>query len=320
MKKILGAVSLQCLAAVVLTQAPLTAQKAEAVGGGRPAVSCATPDQWTGAARTSTVLPLAGPDDGSFDQPSIAVVEGASVWEASYRGRGLGRSRGGYRARLARQGGIWVADVDHVGISETAALGAFRRLGVWARRDGGGRIVFRAKDGDTTATKALEIVRGSRAMPTRTASPQVLRTVGIDTAMMRLEGRYSDNAVQFVESLASGMDVYPFGTSFVVKVPARLVGSMWDSIDNEGGRVFLVGSSASAVQGRQVSDATQYCGATALLRRFPTPTVTAAMADGAILEVEAQRMAVTAGDVVLTVRTPVTGRGIEVGVSRFSRR
>lgn len=317
MNKILGTLSLQCLAAAMVTQAtPVTAQYGAPA---RTAVSCATPDQWSGAARTSVVTPL-GRDDGSFSQP--AVVEGSVTtgWNAVFRGRALGRTRGALRQRLARQGGLWSADVDQVGITPAAALAAFRSMGVRARLESGGRIAFRSKDGDRTASRALQIALGRRVVSDVPSSTQVVRTVSVDNAVMRLEGRYSASAVQFVESLPAGMDVYPFGTSFAVHVPARLVASMWDAIDGEGTRVFLVGSSSTAVQGRPVSDAIQYCGASALLRRFPTPNVTATMSAGAIVEIEAQRMSVAAGDVVLTVQNPPYGRGVEIGVSRFSRR
>lgn len=315
MKKILGALSLQCLAATLVTQAtPVTAEMPLTA---RTTVACATPDQWTGAARTSTVMPLTR-DDGSFTQPVVAEGSSEGVWNATFRGRALGRSRGAVRARIARQGGLWVADADDVGISPSTALASFRRLGVWARHEGGGRIVFRSKDGSRTAARALEIAQGRSSGSSSATS--VARGVGIDNAVMRLEGRYSGNAVQFIESLSAGMDVYPFGTSFVVRVPAMLVQAMWDSIDGEGGRVFLVGSSAAAGQGRQISDAVQFCGASSLLRRFPTPTVAATTGNGAIVEIEAQRIAVSTGDVLLTVQNPPFGRGIEIDVSRFGRR
>ena len=316
MKKILGALSLQCLAATLVTQAtPVVAEMPQTA---RTTVSCATPDQWSGAARTSTVMPI-GRDDGSFSQPSVTDASGSGVWNATYRGRALGRSRGAVRARIARQGGLWVADVDEVGISASTALSSFRRIGVWARHEGGGRIIFRSKDGSRTASHALDIARGRSTAALPSVTPR-LATVAIDNAVMRLEGRYSRDAVQFVESLPAGMDVYPFGTSFVVRVPSRLVPAMWDSIDGEGGRVFLVGASAAASRGRQISDAVQFCGASALLRRFPTPSVSATMATGAIIEIESQRIAVSSGDILLTVQNPPYGRGIEVDVSRFGRR
>lgn len=302
------AVSARILAAAVAIGAAGTA-------AAEPTVSCATPDQWTGAARLSTVAVSADRVRGIA--PVAEVVSPATSWDAVYKGQWLGRARGSLRAYLIRTGGIWHAAPSSVGLTPSQGLAALRSIGVRARYERG-VIVFRSRDGDATATQALSACRGVRgSVPVR---QDVARSVGVDVAVMRLEGRYSKDAPSFVDALSGGMEVYPFGTGYVVRVPSSLVPVMWDAIDTEGGRTFLVGASSSAREGDQIGGAIRYCGAAALLGRFPTPTVRATMASGAIVEIEAQRVAINAGEVLMTVQSPVQGRGIEVAVSRLNRR
>lgn len=306
--------SFRAVSARILTAA-VTLGAAGAASAAEPTVSCATPDQWTGAARLSTVPVVGG---YSLATPSASASDAtAGSWDAVYKGQWLGRARGSLRAYLIRTGGIWHADPSTVGLSANQGLAAFRAIGVRARYERG-VIVFRSRDGDATATRALAAYRGVRSSA---PSRQPASTgVGVDVAVMRLEGRYSKDAPSFVDALAGGMEVYPFGTSYVVRVPSSLVPVMWDAIDTEGGRTFLVGASSLAREGDQIGGAIRYCGATALLSRFPTPTVRATMAGGAIVEIEAQRVAVNAGEVLMTVQSPVQGRGIEVAISRLNRR
>lgn len=304
--------SIRAVSARILTAA-VALGAAGAAAAAEPTVSCATPDQWTGAARLSTV-PIVG---GYAVQAREGVVTTSQSWDAVYKGQWLGRARGSLRAYLIRTGGIWHADPASVGLSANQGLAAFRAIGVRARYERG-VIVFRSRDGDATATRALSAYRGVRSSaPARLVAPT---GVGVDVAVMRLEGRYSKDAPSFVDALAGGMEVYPFGTSYVVRVPSSLVPVMWDAIDTEGGRTFLVGASSPAREGDQIAGAIRFCGATALLNRFPTPTVRATMSTGAIVEIEAQRVAVNAGEVLMTVQSPVQGRGIEVAISRLNRR
>jgi hypothetical protein len=324
---ILGALTLQCAAAAMMVQsAPLGAAadmpRVQFAPTPQDRITCATPDQWTGAARTSLVVPVAGGDDGSYAPPAVAAtVATDTAWNAEFRGKALGKTVGAQRARIARQGGLWAVNVRDVGISEASALSGFKRLGVWARATGGGRLVFRTWDGDKIATKVLSMVKGSSS-PSPAAAYQAPAPQGtvIDTAFMRIEGRYSHDAVSFAQSLPYGIEFYPFGTSFVARVPASLVPMMWDALDSEGNRVFLVGSSARAVAGRQVGHAAQFCGGTALLRRFPTPMMVSAQAYGGIVDIEGQRVGVSTGDVLMTIQAPPGGRGFEVGIARFTRK
>jgi hypothetical protein len=292
-----------------------TSARILAAAAAEPTVSCATPDQWTGAARLSTV-PIVGGDRYASYPRSDANTQ-ATAWNAVSKGQWLGRARGSLRAYLIRTGGIWHADPATVGLSPAQGLAAFRNIGVRARYERG-VIVFRSRDGDATATRALSAYRGVRSGTV--VRQEVTGGVGIDVAVMRLEGRYSKDAPSFVDALAGGMEVYPFGTSYVVRVPSSLVPVMWDAIDTEGGRTFLVGASSPAREGDQIAGAIRFCGANALLSRFPTPTVRAALAGSAIVEIEAQRVAVSSGEVLMTVQSPVQGRGIEVAISRLKRR
>lgn len=328
MRMILGALTLQCAAAAMMVQsAPVVASTEQARASFTPAqpdrISCATPDQWTGAARTSLVVPSSNGDLGGLEPPAVAQVPRTTLtWNAEYRGKALGRTVGAQRARIARQGGLWAVNVRDVGLSEAIALAGFKRLGTWARATGGGRIIFRTIDGDKTASKVLAMYKAAGNSSASSSSFQAPVVAGavIDTAFMRIEGRYSHDAVGFAQSLPYGIEFYPFGTAFVARVPASLVPMMWDALDAEGGRVFLVGSSARAAAGKQVGQAAQFCGGTALLRRFPTPTLVSTQAYGGIVDIEGQRVAVSTGDVLMTIQAPPGGRGFEVGIARFMRK
>lgn len=276
-------------------------------------VSCATPDAWSGAPRVSQVAlrTAAAPAD---------VRVSARTWSPVYRGDGVGRLHGATKARVLRYGVLWTVDPSDLGVSSREAVSALIRAGAAiARADGEGKVYFRARrsDYERVAARAASML-GSTGTVVRTAA--IHSGLGADVAMMRVEGRASADPVQFIDSLPGGMEILPFGTSFVVRVPASQVESMWNALDEEGRRILLVGASSGMVPGAQAAQAIGSCGGAALMGRFPTPSVVRVSDAAAVFEVESQRVEARRGDVLLVVQAPPYGRGIEVALIRVVAR
>ena len=321
---------------VPLYFASANAVSAAHVAPASKAISCATPDMWTGEARTSMVVSKGRGDDGSYTPPPVQIsyadANEAQIWSPVFKSDGASRLRGAARARVLSYGVLWLVDPAAIGATEAQAISALLRSGaVIARREGDGRVYFRAREADYQgiAARAATLLGVSGKSEPRKARSSMARAVpvamnmgalGVDVAMMRMEGRYSSNPIEFIENMPGGMSVMPFGTSYVVHVPSSLVNSMWDALDSEGRRVLLVGASSPLLQGSQASQAIQYCGGSALMRRFPTPSVVGQNGAQAVLEIESQRMSVTSGDIVLVVQAPPYGRGIEIALMRFGKR
>ena len=329
----------QCLTAALFASLHLVSADAASAAPVAPtskAISCATPDMWTGEARTSMVVSDGRGDDGSYAPPPVQIsyagANDAQGWSPVFKSDGASRLRGAARARVLSYGVLWLVEPAALGVTEAQAISALLRSGaVIARREGDGRVYFRAREADYQgiASRAATLlgvsgkgeVRKARSSTAKSVPAAMsLNTLGVDVAMMRMEGRYSSNPIEFIESMPGGMSVMPFGTSYVVHVPSSLVNSMWDALDGEGRRVLLVGASSPLLQGMQAAQAIQYCGGSALMRRFPTPSVARQDGGHAVLEVESQRMSVTSGDIVLVVQAPPYGRGIEIALMRFGKR
>jgi hypothetical protein len=344
----------QCLTAVGML--PLVALPSKALAASSAEVSCATPDMWTGAARISKVTPrqndgaprVSAPEYAALmDDATVvggvrtatasvgstdAVAEDAS-WRSTYRGQGLGRTKGWARARILRRGVLWSVDPRDLGVTQRQAGAALLREGastVFYRRDG--LVVFRApaSSRDSIAGRAAARLGASASAPAATASAgrtshraaavQRAASVSIDVAMMRVEGSYSNGPTGFIDALPGGMFVYPFGTSFVVYVPRERVDDMWNAIDGEGHRVLMVGASSSPASGSQAASAVQFCGGAALMKRFPTPRVVRSDRTGVVMELESQALGAQVGDVVMVVQAPPYGRGMELALMRVVAR
>lgn len=291
-------------------------------------VVCATPDVWTGAARLSEVMPV----DGSI----VSARGGGTTWRTgaevgmagtevsvrtSYRNDGLYGLRGARRAAAARRGVLWDVDMATFPAGQREAVEILLKAGASGASRNAKGVYFRARreDRDAVVAKA-EAILGERGRGARASARAPATVPSFDVAMLRMQGRWSNDPVQFVEALPSGVSVYPFGTSFVAHVPARGVDGMWDQIDMEGERVLLVGASSRPVFGAQASQALRFCGGTGLMGRFPTPTVVGGDASSLVIEAESQRIRIPVGDVVMVVQAPPYGRGIEAALMRVVRR
>jgi hypothetical protein len=350
MKPQLRALPWQCMATALTIQFACVPSEAAPAG----VVSCATPDMWTGTPRLSTVstIPSApSPYRSGATRPRIPVTASAlsddsvyygglrdrhahetragSAMVAAYRGQGVGRLRGLARNRVLAKGVIWSIESSSTGMPAPQVVKALLKAGasyVWSQR--GGRVRFRAREEelDGVLSRAASSVGGVSAPSSATSVANVQSSVrqsgvlGVDVAMLRIDSRLEDGAVRFIETLPNGMSVMPFGTAFAVHVPASLVPSMWNSLDEEGGRTLLVGASSEVSQGGQVAQAIGQCGGTALMSRFPTPGVSRADMSSALLEVEGQRLLASVGDIVLVVQNPPFGKGVEIALMRFVRR
>jgi len=341
------ALSWQALSVALAAQMTL-ASTAEAAGPGyghQGMVTCATPDMWTGKEHISAVAPLLSQPSEMAAPPSTIEISSEvgsgletgrerKTWAPEYKGTGADRLQGADRARVMSYGVLWLVDPRELGVSEAAAISALLRSGAKiARSEGDGRVYFRAleKNKDGVAQRAAKLLGGTLASSPRVSmavtkkpagafqNPTSLAsfTLGVDVAMLRLEGRVSDDPISFIETLPGGMSVMPFGTSFVVHVPAVRARDLWDSLDSEGRRILLVGASSEVKEGSQVSQAIKYCGGSALMRRFPTPKVLRSTMDNALLEVEGQNLLANEGDLVMVLQAPAWGRGIEVAMMRF---
>ena len=342
----------QCLTAVGML--PLVALPSKALAASPAEVSCATPDMWTGAARISKVAPrrqaeahrvstdysalmddatvVGGSQASASGSPEAGTVADDIAWRSTYRGQGLGRTKGWARARILRRGVLWSVDPRDLGATQRQAGTALLREGastIFYRRDG--LVVFRAPAAsrDAIAARAAARIGGSpsassassaKAAPSREMVAQRASSVSIDVAMMRVEGSYSNGPTGFIDALPGGMFVYPFGTSFVVYVPRERVDDMWNAIDGEGHRVLMVGASSSPTAGTQAASAVQFCGGTALMKRFPTPRVVRSDRTGVVMELESQALGAQVGDVVMVVQAPPYGRGMELALMRVVSR
>lgn len=359
MKPQLRALPWQCMATALTIQlacVPAKAAPANVVSCATPdmwtgaprlstvAVPAATPPVYRSgvAAPRMSVSASALTDDSVYygglreHAPRDAVAsaeESVHAWTAAYRGQGVGRLRGLARTRVLAKGVIWSVESSSTGRPAPQVVNALLKAGasyVWSQR--GGRVRFRAREEDLESilSKAASIAGGSPvAASSSAASPRGVdgaasgvrsNVLGVDVAMLRIDSRLEDGAVRFIETLPNGMSVMPFGTAFAVHVPASLVPSMWNSLDEEGGRTLLVGASSDISPGGQVAQAIGQCGGSALLSRFPTPGVSRADMASALLEVEGQRLLASAGDIVLVVQNPPFGKGIEIALMRFVRR
>lgn len=338
----------QCLTAVGLL--PLVAIPSQASAAAPSEVSCATPDMWTGAARITRVkpgvaqsvpspaIPRINPDYAGLMDDAVVVSSPrgprptqvsaeedsqSTAWRTTFRGQGVGRSKGWARARILRRGGLWSVDPRDLGVTQRQAGTALLRAGastVFYRKDG--LVVFRATASaqDEIASRAAARLSGQSATAASASSVRQSSAVSIDVAMMRVEGSYSNGPVGFIDALPGGMFVYPFGTSFVVYVPRDRVEDMWSAIEGEGHRVLMVGASSSPVSGTQAASSVQFCGGTALMKRFPTPRIVRSDRTGVVMELESQALGAQVGDVVMVVQAPPYGRGMELALMRVVAR
>lgn len=326
--------------ALALTMAsPLVMGAAAQPGMPEGVVTCATPDVWTGSARLTEVMPVDGGAIRIARRTETVWRTGASVGmdedatstpvpsiRTSYRGEGVWGLRGRTRAAALRRGPLWNVDARTYPVGQREMVEILLRSGATlASRDGRG-VYFRARafERDRIVQKAERIIAeraaGLKATGRYDANPSSSPVPSFDVAMLRMQGRWSSDPIQFVEALPAGVSIYPYGTSFVAHVPADLVDGMWDQIDMEGERVLLVGASSRPVLNADAAQAVRFCGGTALMGRFPTPTVIGRDASGLVLEAETQRIRVPVGDVVMVVQAPPFGRGIEVAMMRVVRR
>lgn len=326
----------------------LAAVALPAVAAASPVISCASPEDWDDGARVVDVMSIGRGDDGSVIPPPVVEVskrmetkEAAGIWSPVYKSTGVEGLPESEQKSILKYGVLWLVDPADLGVSQKRAIDALNKSGAAAARaDSNGRVYFRAleKDRDRVAEKAARMLvpdiqltdmkddpkSPGAAKNSRKASEDLnsfsdSALVNVDTAFMRLEGRYSHSAVQFIESLPAGLSVMPFGTAFAIYIPSSQASIMWDALDNEGKRVLLVGASTDAKSGESLAQAVQYCGGTALLRRFPTPKVVSAANKSVIVEIEGQSVLALDGDVVLIMQDPPFGQGIEVGLMRISK-
>jgi hypothetical protein len=301
-------------------------------------VTCATPDVWTGSARLSEVMPVDGGSIRVAKRTDTVWRTGASVGteEASestavptirttWRSDGVRGLRGRARLLAQRRGQLWNVDARTYPVGHREMVEILLKAGAsGVSRDRRG-VYFRARaaDRERIVDRAERIIadRASGSNPSRyDANPTSAPTPSFDVAMLRMQGRWSADPIQFVEALPAGVSIYPYGTSFVAHVPASMVDGMWDQIDMEGERVLLVGASSRPVMNADAAQAVRFCGGAALMGRFPTPTVVGRDSGALILDAEAQRFRVPVGDVVMVVQAPTFGRGIEVALMRVVRR
>jgi hypothetical protein len=300
-------------------------------------VSCATPDSWSGAARLSVVMPLGSVLRASYEPPSIEVVQRTErvvvrtvSLSSSYRGAGVDGLQGAAKSWATRRGGLWTVSGSPRGLSQRALMGVLTRAGASGVGRSGQSVYFRAKPMEravvldrASAMLSKTSVRRSSASR-RTVARKVdsvpVTQASFDVAMLSMQGRMAGDPLQFVDSLPSGVEVYPFGTSYVVRVPSDLIDGMWSQIDEQGERVLMVGASSSPVIGADAAQAIRFCGGSALMSRFPTPTVVGAGTSSLVVQAEGQRMALGHGDVLLVVQSPPSGRGVELALMRVVRR
>lgn len=293
MKMFLGAVIPSALFMLCPTQAAAQAVPVK--------VSCAIPDLHGGVSR----IPVVGVarDDGSLDPPAVSYDYGAGTsgsWKAM-------------RTFYERKGskGFWTVNPASLGISQERALDAFANVGVKASIFQDGLIRFDGKDGQSLADKAFATLVGSGW----TAGGLVS-----DVAILRLEGRFSNDATQFAQAAPAGSTVSRFGTGYAIHFPAALAEEMWNMVDEEGRRNFVVGASSPLTVGEPISSAIQFCGGTAELRAFPTPYVRSQMGTGIVLDsADGGFVSMFPGDMIVTVQTPKFETGLLVAVSKVRR-
>jgi len=336
----IGSRKARALSAVLALSAASPALMGAAPWTGMPegVVTCATPDLWTGSARLTDVMPIdggsirvarrtetvwrTGGSVGTDDQAQAVPVPSIRT---TWRSDGTWGLRGRARAWAQRRGPLWNVDARTYPVGQREMVEILLKAGAnAASRDRRG-VYFRARADDRAGIvdRAERIIaqRASGSPSSRfDANPASTPTPSFDVAMLRMQGRWSADPIQFIEALPAGVSIYPYGTSFVAHVPASMVDGMWDQIDMEGERVLLVGASSRPVLNADAAQAVRFCGGTALMGRFPTPTVIGRDASALILEAETQRIRVPVGDVVMVVQTPPTGRGIEVALMRVVRR
>jgi hypothetical protein len=327
-------------AVLALTMAsPVVMGAASQPGMPEGVVTCATPDVWTGSARLSEVMPIDGGSirvsrrtdtvwrtGGSVGMDDSPVSVSVPSIRTSFRNDGAWGLRGRARTWAQRRGPLWNVDARTYPVGQREMVQILLKAGASAASRDGRGVYFRARAADRDAIvgraeliiaqRAAGIASTSRYEANPTSSP----IPSFDVAMLRMQGRWSSDPIQFVEALPAGVSIYTYGTSFVAHVPARMVDGMWDQIDMEGERVLLVGASSRPVLNADAAQAVRFCGGSALMGRFPTPTVISRDSSGLLLEAEGQRIRVPVGDVVMVVQTPPTGRGIEVALMRVVRR
>lgn len=304
-------------------------------------VTCATPDVWTGSARLTDVMPVDGGSIRVARRTDTVWRTGASVGmddaqasdsvpvpsiRTSFRSDGTWGLRGRARAWAQRRGQLWNVDAGTYPVGQREMVQILLKAGAAGANRDGRTVYFRARaaDRDAIVDRAERIIAERAGGVSRTsrydANPSSVPTPSFDVAMLRMQGRWSADPIQFVEALPAGVTIYTYGTSFVAHVPAQMVDGMWDQIDMEGERVLLVGASSRPVLNADAAQAVRFCGGSGLLGRFPTPTVVARDASALLLEAESQRIRVPVGDVIMVVQAPPFGRGIEVALMRVVRR
>ncbi len=306
------------------------------VGGvqGHAQVECIVNDFWADRVKTYNVPYQASTQtrSGSFGR-MVQPIPQQSVLRVVYKSTGADRLRGAAKRRVLRYGVLWLVDPAALGVNEQQAISALLRAGaIISRPNGDGRVYFRARkrDAEKLAARAAALL-GQRGMSTRlettyspraASAPQPLYRnarglINADVAMMRVEGRLSRSPLQFIEYIPAGMTVMPYGTSFLVHVRPNEYNSLRSYIEQEGNSVLLVGARSEVVTGDEATGSVRSCGGRAVARRFPTPVVSFASTDFAMIDVEGQRLRVSEGDTVLVVQQPRWGRGLEIAVMRF---
>lgn len=263
-------------------------------------VSCAIPD-FKGGVSTVPVVGLAR-DNGNLDPPSVAYA-GATT-DGSWKARKTFQERKGSDI-------FWTVDPASLGISSERAIAAFAEAGIKARPFFDGLVRFDGKNGQELADKAFAVLVGAGWSPYGMIS---------DVALLRLEGRFSDDATQFAQAAPAGATVTRFGTGYAIHFPAALSEEMWKMVDEEGRRNFVVGASSALTIGEPVSSAIQFCGATAELRSFPTPYVRSQAGTGIVLDsADGGLISMFPGDTIVTVQTPKFESGLLVAISKVRR-
>ena len=264
-------------------------------------VSCAIPD-FQGGVSTVPVIGLER-DDGSFDPPMV-VQAGAAPADGGWKAMKTFQERKGSAA-------FWTVDPASLGISGSRALEAFSAAGIRAFPFEDGLIRFDGRNGQELADKAFAALVGSGWIAGGMMS---------DVAILRLEGRFSDDATEFAQAAPHGSTVSRFGTGYAIHFPASLEEDMWKMVDEEGRRAFVVGASSALTVGSSISSAIQFCGATAELRSFPTPYVRSQVGTGAILDsADGGLVSMFPGDTIVTVQTPKYESGLMVAISKIRR-
>lgn len=264
-------------------------------------VSCAIPD-FDGGVSTIPVIGLER-DTGAFDPPAV-VYGGATVEGGAWKARKTFQERKGANV-------FWTVDPSTLGISSERAIEAFASAGIKASPFLDGLVRFDGENGQELADKAFAALLGSG---------WVAHNLVSDIAILRLEGRFSNDATQFAQAAPAGSTVTRFGTGYAIHFPAVLSEEMWKMVDEEGRRNFVVGASSALTVGDSISSAIQFCGATAELRSFPTPYVRSQVGTGVVLDsADGGLISMFPGDTIVTVQTPKFDGGLLVAISKVRR-